>query len=134
MNFSDTENTDELLKSINLFLKKFFNSTSLEKNKILCQNQIKTELIIEDVKRDTFDGFYINRRFTSITHLPSFLDLKFIGMINNFSTMSSLISNKDDKTTKFISRFFDYKGENIHEKFLIPSFLTTMVSNERFYN
>ena len=130
MKFPNVENTKDLLQFMQTFLTTFFESVELQSNKIICQNKIKTEIVIDEINTTTFDGLKIKRCFSAITHFP-FLDLSFVGTINNFSAMSSLIVNKDDKTNKFISRFFQYEGETVHEKFLLPSLLTAAISNER---
>ena len=130
MKFPNVENTNALLQFMQTFLTTFFESVELQSNKIICQNKIKTEIVIDEINTTTFDGLKIKRCFSAITHFP-FLDPVFVGTINNFSAMSSLIVNKDDKTNKFVSRFFEYEGETVHEKFLLPSLLTTAISNER---
>jgi len=130
MKIPNFEQTSEVLKFINVFLKTFFDSVEIKNNQVICQSKIKTEITIKDINKTTFDGLKIKRCFTSITHFP-FLDTPFFGTINNFGAMSSLIANKDDKTNKFVCRFFEYEGETIQEQFLIPCLLTTTISNER---
>ena len=130
MKFPNAENSDALLKFMQNFLTTFFESVELQDNKIVCQNKMKTEITIDEINKKTFDGYKIKRRFSAITHFD-FLYVPFVGTINNFSAISSLIANKDDKTSKFVCRFFEYEGETVHEQFLLPSLLTTIISNER---
>ena len=130
MKIPNFEQTSEVLKFINVFLKTFIDSVETKNNQVICQSKIKTEITIEDINKTAFDGIKIKRRFSAITHFP-FLDAPFVGTLNNFSALSSFIVNKDDKTNKFVCRFFEYEGETIQEQFLIPSLLTTTICNER---
>ena len=54
--------------------------------------------------------------------------------MNNFSALSSFVLFKDEQKIKYINRFYEYEGENIHKHFLIPSLITATISNERIIN
>ena len=134
MNLDNLNKTEDLLKFAETFLKNYFQNIERTKNKIICKNNITTEFIIDDVNKTTSDGFAIKRCYSVVTLLPTNLDLKFIAVMNNFSALSSFVSFGDVQQTKCISRFYEYEGENIHQRFLIPSLVTAAITNERIFH
>jgi hypothetical protein len=130
MNFDNLNKTEDLLKTVETYLKVYFQNIERKNNKIICKTKTTTEFIIDDVNETTVDGFEIKRCYTVVTLLPVNTSLKRIAFLNNFSALSSLILFEDEKKIKWISRFYEYGGDNVHQKFLIPSLITTAMNNE----
>ena len=55
MKIPNFEQTSEVLKFINVFLKTFIDSVETKNNQVICQSKIKTEITIEDINKTAFD-------------------------------------------------------------------------------
>jgi len=131
MNLNNLNETEDFLKFAETYLKNYFQNIERTKNKVVCKNKITTAFIIDDINKTTSDGSIIKRSYAVITLVPTNFDLKTIAVMNNFSSLSSLISYKSKTETRFMSRFYEYENENIHQRFLIPSLITAAITNER---
>ena len=134
MSIDKLTETNDFLNYAEKLLKNFYQNIERKNNKIICKTKITTEFIIDDINKKTQDGFVLKRCYSTVTTIPSGLNIKIVSVMNNFSALSSLVFFEDEQKIKYINRFYEYEGETIHKQFLIPSLLTSTISNERIIN